>query len=75
MCLVTREIKLRSELLRIVKTPSGIFVDKEGNLKGRGAYLSKDKKVIETAKKKHLLNKALRENVDESIYDELLNLL
>lgn len=75
MCIVTREIKLREELIRIVNTPSGILIDKEGNLRGRGAYLSKDKTVIETAKRKHLLNRALRVKVDDSIYDELISLL
>lgn len=75
MCVLTREIKPRNELFRIVNTPSGIQIDKEGILNGRGAYLSKDKKVIETAKKKHLLNKALRTSVDDSIYDELISLL
>ena len=38
MCIVTREMKTKKELLRIVKTPSGeIKLDYSGKLNGRGA--------------------------------------
>lgn len=73
MCLVAREKKDIKDLFRIVKTPSGIIlIQKDKKIEGRGAYISKNKELIEIAKKKHLLNKALRCQVDEAIYDELL---
>ena len=73
MCVVTREVKDINELFRIVKTPSGvILIEKDKHIPGRGAYLSKDKEIIKLAKKRKSLNKALRTNVDEAIYDELL---
>ena len=73
MCVVTREIKNVNELIRIVKTPSGIIlIEKDEHLPGRGAYISKDIEIIKLAKKRKSLNKALRTNVPEEIYDELL---
>ena len=73
MCALTREIKNVNELFRIVKTPSGvILIEKDKHIMGRGAYLSKDKEIILLAKKRKSLNKALRTNVDDAIYDELL---
>ena len=56
-----------------MKTPSGvILIEKDEHIMGRGAYLSKDKEIILLAKKRKSLNKALRTNVDDAIYDELL---
>lgn len=60
-------------MIRIVKTPMGVVViDKDGTLPGRGAYINKDIEVIKTAKKRKILSKALRCEVPEAIYDELL---
>lgn len=73
ICLVTREKKDRTQLIRVVKTPQGVvMIDNKGNIPGRGAYISRDEKVINMAKKKNLLNRALRTSVTEEIYDELL---
>lgn len=74
--LASREKKDRKQLIRIVKTPQGnILIDKEGNLPGRGAYISQDANSIALARKKNLLARALRCNVPTSIYDDLLKLI
>ena len=76
MCCYTRVKKPVSNLFRIVKTPSGlVMVEKEEKLWGRGAYLFKDKEVILSAKKKSSLSRALKCQVNEEIYLELLELL
>ncbi len=76
MCIVTRNIVPISELFRIVRTKSGeVIVDISNNIKGRGAYIKKDKDVILKAKKKNLLSKALKTNVNEDIYQQLIELL
>lgn len=75
MCALTRQKVDRTLLFRIVKTPHGIYVEKDQHIPGRGAYLSKDKKVIEIAKKKKILSRQLKTEVHEEIYDQLLNLL
>lgn len=76
MCIVTRNIVPISELFRVVRTKSGeVIVDISNNIKGRGAYIKKDKDVILKAKKKNLLSKALKTNVNEDIYQQLIELL
>lgn len=73
LCLASREIKDRSELIRIVRTPQGvIMIDTKGNLPGRGCYISRDANCIAIARKKNLLARALRASVEDEIYEQLL---
>ena len=73
MCIATREIKDIKDLFRIVKTPSGnILIEEEKHLPGRGAYISRNIEAIKIAQKKKLLNRALRTNVPDDIYEALL---
>ena len=73
MCISTREIKDIKDLFRVVKTPSGnILIEEDKHLPGRGAYISRNIEAIKIAQKKKLLNKALRTNVPDSVYEELL---
>lgn len=72
-CVVTQELLPKKELLRIVKNKEGkVFVDESGRANGRGAYLKKEATVIELAKRKNALAKALEIEIPESIYEELL---
>ena len=74
-CISTREIKNIKDLLRVIKTPSGnIVIQKDKHVPGRGAYISKNIEAINFARKRKLLNKALRTNVPEEIYDQLIAL-
>ena len=73
MCVVTREIKDIKDLFRVVKTPSGnILIEEDKHLPGRGAYISRNIEAIKIAQKKKLLNRALRTNVPDEIYTQLL---
>ena len=73
MCISTREIKDIKDLFRIVRLPSGnILIEEDKHLPGRGAYISKNIEAIKIAQKKKLLNKALRTNVPDEIYEQLL---
>ncbi|MCD8204426.1 MAG: YlxR family protein [Coprobacillus sp.] len=74
-CLVTRESKPISELIRFTLINGKVVIDKEHKLGGRGYYISKDKDIINEAKKKNLIKKALKVEVPSSFYDELLSLL
>jgi len=75
-CVVSQEMKPKKELIRIVRSPEGeVFIDETGKKSGRGAYLSKDAEIINQAKKKNVLAKHLNVHVDESIYDQLLELV
>ena len=71
MCIVTRERFPKMELLRIVKTETGIIVDKTGKVNGHGCYIKRDIDVLNKARKNKILNKVFECNVDDSIYDEI----
>lgn len=75
-CVVTREKYPKSELVRVVRTPEGdVVIDTTGRTNGHGAYLKKDKDVIEKARKTKVIDKYLEVTVPENIYDELINML
>ena len=75
-CVVSHEKLPKKELIRIVKNKEGqVFVDITGKQNGKGVYLKKDIEVINKAKTTKALNKYLETDVDESIYNELENLL
>jgi len=72
-CVVTRERLPKEELLRIVRNKEGeIKVDETGKAHGRGAYVKRDAKTVEAARKKHALDRAFGAKVPEGIYDEIL---
>lgn len=75
-CIVTNEQYPKMEMFRIVRTPEGnVVVDLTGKVRGHGAYVSKKKTAIDTAKKKKILDRHLEVQVPEEIYEELLNIL
>ena len=75
-CAYSRKVFDRQSMFRVVKTPNHeIKIDLTYHLPGRGVYLSKDKKVISNAKKRHSLEKSLKVVDCQSIYDELIKLL
>lgn len=75
-CVVTKEQLPKSELLRIVKDKEGnINVDLTGKLNGRGAYIKKDLEVLNTAKSKNILSRALEATIPEEIYEEIENII
>ena len=73
-CVVTREKYEKRDLLRVVRDNEGnVFVDDTHKANGRGAYLKKDKDVIERARKTKALEHHLEVTIPDTIYDELLN--
>ncbi len=71
-CVVTREKCMKSELVRVVRTPEGeVVVDKTGKMNGKGAYLKLDLSVIEKAQKTNVLGKVLEVEIPEGVYDDL----
>ena len=71
-CVVTKEKLPKKELLRIVKFEDNITVDPSGKLNGKGCYLKKDKDVVLEAKNKKVLNKVFEMDIDNKIYEEIL---
>ena len=75
-CVITKESLPKQELLRIVRTPEmEVKVDETGKLNGRGAYIKKSLEVLEKAKKSKLLEKRLECSIDESVYEEIKNII
>ena len=75
-CVVSREKLPKRELVRVVRTPEQtVVIDESGRTNGRGAYLKKDKEVIEKAKKTKLLEKHLEVSIPEELYDELIKMI
>lgn len=75
-CIATGEMKPKKELVRIVRSKEGeVSIDPTGKKSGRGAYLSKDKEAVLLAKKKNTLANHLEVSIDDSLYDELLDLI
>ncbi|MBI0578495.1 YlxR family protein [Neobacillus cucumis] len=75
-CVATGEMKPKKELVRIVRSKEGdVSIDLTGKKSGRGAYLSKDKEAVLQAKKKNILSNHLQVSIEESLYEELLELI
>ena len=60
------------ELIRIVNNKNEILIDPRGNLPGRGAYLCPNMECLEKARNDNKLNKALKTDVSEAFYQELV---
>jgi predicted RNA-binding protein YlxR (DUF448 family) len=75
-CVISHEKCPKKDLIRVVRTPDNkVIVDVTGKQNGRGAYLKKDKDVIEKARKSKALENHLEVKIDDSVYDELISKL
>lgn len=75
-CIGCNQIKLKKELIRIVKDKQGnINVDKTGKANGRGAYICDNKECLEKLKKSKRLEKTFEMNIDKKLYEEIESVL
>ena len=75
-CLATNERLAKKGLIRVVKNNEGkVLVDLTGKANGRGAYIKKSLEAIEIAKKKKCFNRALECDIEDSVYEELTNIV
>ncbi len=75
-CVVTKERCEKKDLIRVVRTPQQeVVVDSTSKMNGRGAYLKKDKEVIEKARKSKILDRILEVEVKDEVYEELLKMV
>ena len=75
-CIGCNSKKDKKDLIRVVKDNLGnVSVDITGKKNGHGAYLKKDANVINSARKSKILEKYLDVKIDDSIYDELINII
>ena len=75
-CLATNEKLAKKDLIRVVRNNEGkVFVDLTGKANGRGAYIKKSIEAVEIAKKRKSFQRAFECEVDDSIYEELINII
>lgn len=73
-CVGCGEESPKRTLMRVVRAPDGeVRYDSTGRANGRGAYVCASLSCVEAAKKKKSLSRALKAEVPESLYDELLS--
>lgn len=71
-CLGCREMKPKSELCRIVRSPEGVIsIDSKGKLPGRGAYICPDEGCLKKAVKSRGLERAFGVPIPEDIISAL----
>lgn len=73
-CAVCRRQGDKTEFVRIVRTKDGeISLDPDGKKEGRGAYICADGSCIGELSKRRALSKAFKTQVDQSVYDRVIN--
>jgi len=63
--------KDKKELIRIVINNEEILIDETGKLPGRGAYICDNIECLEKAIKTKRLERTLKSNIDEKIYEDI----
>ena len=60
-------------MIRVVLTPGGdILLDPTGKKSGRGSYICNQRACFEQAKKRRSLDRGLKTQVTDQVYDQLL---
>ena len=73
MCIACRQMQDKKNLIRVVKDNSGkVFIDDTFKQNGRGAYVCNNKECIEKIIKNKLLAKTFKCEVEESVYERLM---
>ncbi|WP_343209005.1 RNase P modulator RnpM [Anaerolentibacter hominis] len=71
-CLGCREMKSKRDLIRVIRTPEQeIMIDATGKKNGRGAYLCNDYQCFEKARKSKALERSLKTEIPDEVYDAL----
>lgn len=72
MCAGCREMKPKSGLVRIVKSPSGeLMLDLTGKKPGRGAYICKNAECLNKARKSRGVERSFQCRIPDELYDAM----
>ena len=72
MCVSCRSLKDKDLLLRVARSPQGqVCLDLSGKSPGRGAYICPDEACWRKAHKKHALERALKVQMEDTLWQEL----
>ncbi|WAW15640.1 RNase P modulator RnpM [Peptostreptococcus equinus] len=73
-CIACQQRGDKKSLVRIVKTKENeIFLDPSGRANGRGAYVCATEECLNKAIKSKALNRAFKMNVEDEIYNHLID--
>ena len=67
--------RTKNDLIRIVRTNNKIFIDKTGQMNGRGAYICNNILCLENVIKSKRLERCLKMKMDNEIYERLRGVL
>ena len=68
-CVACRQVRHKSELLRVVKSSEKFSFDETGKASGRGAYVCRSLECIESVKKRRNFDKVFKAKVPDELYD------
>ena len=72
LCVGCQEMKLKLDLIRVIKTPEGeVTLDATGRKNGRGAYLCKNEECLKKLRKTKGLERSLKIAIPQEVYDKL----
>ena len=76
MCAACRQHAPKKELIRIVRSPDGeVIADAREKAPGRGAYLCRRMECLAKARKSHALDRVLKIEISDEIYEALASIL
>ena len=71
-CCGCREMKMKKELIRVVRAPDGtISIDARGKAPGRGVYLCPSEACLKRAQKTRGLERSLETSIPPQVYEML----
>lgn len=71
-CVVCRQVRHKSELLRVVKNSAGeITLDETGKIFGRGAYVCRSPECVNQLQKRRNFDKVFKLKVPDELYDKI----
>lgn len=72
MCVGCSQMKPKTELIRVVRSPEGdVSLDSTGKKSGRGAYICSDRDCLKKAVKSKRLDRTFGCEIDEGLYERL----
>ena len=72
MCVGCSQMKPKSELIRVVRSPEGeVSLDSTGKKSGRGAYICTDRDCLKKAVKSKRLDRTFGCEISQELYERL----
>lgn len=73
-CIACRKKGDKLLFIKVVLNKNGeASIERDAKLDGRGAYICKNIECASLCKKNRALNRVFKKNINESVYEELLN--